>query len=102
VKIKQAFCPPKIVEGNPCLEYIKYIVFPWFGKFEVIRKESNGGNKTFLTMDELISDYESGALHPADVKPALAKAINEILQVKFSLHSAFTFFSKYGTIILWS
>jgi len=53
-------------------------------------------------MDELISDYESGALHPADVKPALAKAINEILQVKFSLHSAFTFFSKYGTIILWS
>ena len=59
-------------------------------------------NRTFLTMDELISDYESGALHPADVKPALAKAINEILQVKFSLHSAFTFFSKYGTIILWS
>jgi tyrosyl-tRNA synthetase len=32
-------------------------------------------------MDELIADYESGALHPADVKPALAKAINEILQV---------------------
>jgi tyrosyl-tRNA synthetase len=45
VKIKQAFCPPKIVEGNPCLEYIKYIVFPWFGKFDVVRKESNGGNK---------------------------------------------------------
>ncbi|XP_066326093.1 tyrosine--tRNA ligase 1, cytoplasmic-like [Miscanthus floridulus] len=80
VKIKQAFCPPKIVEGNPCLEYIKYIVFPWFGRFEVIRKESNGGNKTFTSMDELISDYETGALHPADVKPALAKAINEILQ----------------------
>nr|CAB3479973.1 unnamed protein product [Digitaria exilis] len=35
---------------------------------------------TFLTMDELISDYESGALHPADVKPALAKSINKILQ----------------------
>nr|ACG32571.1 tyrosyl-tRNA synthetase [Zea mays] len=80
VKIKQAFCPPKIVEGNPCLEYIKYIVFPWFGRFEVIRKESNGGNKTFTCMNELISDYETGALHPADVKPALAKAINEILQ----------------------
>ncbi|WVZ95077.1 hypothetical protein U9M48_040882 [Paspalum notatum var. saurae] len=79
-KIKQAFCPPKIVEGNPCLEYIKYIVFPWFDKFEVVRKESNGGNKTFKNMDELISDYETGALHPADVKPALAKAINEILQ----------------------
>ncbi|KAG8086785.1 hypothetical protein GUJ93_ZPchr0010g9561 [Zizania palustris] len=80
LKIKQAFCPPNIVEGNPCLEYIKYIVFPWFERFEVVRKEANGGNKTFANMDELIADYESGALHPADVKPALAKAINQILQ----------------------
>jgi tyrosyl-tRNA synthetase len=31
-------------------------------------------------MDELTADYASGALHPADVKPALAKAINEILK----------------------
>jgi len=37
-------------------------------------------NRTFTSMGELISDYETGALHPADVKPALAKAINEILQ----------------------
>uniref|UniRef100_A0A0E0LR81 tyrosine--tRNA ligase n=1 Tax=Oryza punctata TaxID=4537 RepID=A0A0E0LR81_ORYPU len=80
LKIKQAFCPPKIVDGNPCLEYIKYIVFPWFETFEVVRKEENGGNKTFANMNELIADYESGALHPADVKPALAKAINQILQ----------------------
>ncbi|KAH0454515.1 hypothetical protein IEQ34_016439 [Dendrobium chrysotoxum] len=80
VKIKKAYCPPKIVEGNPCLEYIKYIIFPWFHKFEVIRQEENGGNKIFACMDELISDYESGALHPADVKPALSKALNEILQ----------------------
>ncbi|GJN12456.1 hypothetical protein PR202_ga30735 [Eleusine coracana subsp. coracana] len=36
--------------------------------------------RTFTNMDELIADYESGALHPADVKPALAKAINAILQ----------------------
>lgn len=45
LKIKQAFCPPNVVDGNPCLEYIKYIVFPWFEMFEVVRKEANGGNK---------------------------------------------------------
>jgi len=39
-------------------------------------------NRTFTSMDELISDYETVALHPAIVKLALAKAINEILQVK--------------------
>lgn len=45
LKIKKAFCPPSIVEGNPCLEYIKYIVFPWYGIFEVLRDEKNGGNR---------------------------------------------------------
>ncbi|KAF3334914.1 tyrosine--tRNA ligase [Carex littledalei] len=80
LKIKKAYCPPKIAEGNPCLEYIKYIVLPWFGKFEVTRPEQNGGDKVFATMEELIADYESGSLHPGDVKPALAKAINQILQ----------------------
>uniref|UniRef100_A0ACD5X5A2 Uncharacterized protein n=1 Tax=Avena sativa TaxID=4498 RepID=A0ACD5X5A2_AVESA len=30
-KLSRAFCPAKVAEGNPCLEYIKYIVFPWFG-----------------------------------------------------------------------
>ncbi|KAF3786676.1 Tyrosine--tRNA ligase 1 [Nymphaea thermarum] len=80
VKIKKAYCPPKIVEGNPCLDYIKYIIFPWFGKFDVEREEKNGGNKTFNSMEELIADYESEKLHPADVKPALSKALNKILQ----------------------
>lgn len=80
LKIKKAYCPPKVVEGNPCLEYIKYMVFPWFGKFEVVRNAENGGDKTFGNIEELIADYESGALHPADVKLALAKSINKMLQ----------------------
>ncbi|KAF6141615.1 hypothetical protein GIB67_001167 [Kingdonia uniflora] len=80
VKIKKAYCLPKIVEGNPCLEYIKYIVFPWFGEFEVERREENGGNKTFNSFEELIAAYKGEELHPADLKPALSKAINKILK----------------------
>jgi len=79
-KIKKAFCPPQQVEGNPCLEYIQYVVLPWFGHFEVSRKEEYGGNKKYESYEDLVADYESGALHPGDVKPALTKAINEILQ----------------------
>lgn len=30
--------------------------------------------------EELVADYESGALHPGDAKPALARAINLILE----------------------
>lgn len=80
VKIKKAYCPPIDVNDNPCLEYIRYIIFPWFNEFVVERGEKNGGNKTFFSFGELISDYESGNLHPGDLKPALTKAINKILQ----------------------
>nr|XP_017247128.1 PREDICTED: tyrosine--tRNA ligase 2, cytoplasmic [Daucus carota subsp. sativus] len=80
VKIKKAYCPPVVVNENPCLEYIRYIIFPWFSEFVVERGEKNGGNKTFSSFEELISDYESGRLHPGDLKPALTKAINKILQ----------------------
>ncbi|TYJ33718.1 hypothetical protein E1A91_A05G122000v1 [Gossypium mustelinum] len=80
VKIKKAYCPPKIVKGNPCLEYIKYIIFPWFNEFRVERNADNGGDKTYKDFEELVSDYESGGLHPGDLKPALSKALNKILQ----------------------
>ncbi|KAB2632743.1 tyrosine--tRNA ligase [Pyrus ussuriensis x Pyrus communis] len=70
LKIKKAYCPPNVVDGNPCMEY-----------FVVERTEKNGGNKTFKTFEELAADYESGELHPADLKSALSKALNKILEV---------------------
>ncbi|PWA92214.1 tyrosine--tRNA ligase [Artemisia annua] len=80
LKIKKAYCLPKVVEGNPCLEYIEHIVFPWFKEFKVERKPKNGGDKVFMTYEEVIAEYYEGDLHPADLKPALSKALNRILQ----------------------
>jgi tyrosyl-tRNA synthetase len=79
-KIKKAFCPPGEEEGNPCLSYVKNIVLPWSKEFEVERKEENGGNKTYVAYADLAEDYISGDLHPGDLKPSLAKALNKILQ----------------------
>ncbi|GAB2224623.1 hypothetical protein Droror1_Dr00005386 [Drosera rotundifolia] len=79
-EIKKGYCPPKIVEGNPCLEYVKYLVIPWFNEFKVERNEKNGGDKIYTSFDELAVDYEAEELHPGDLKPALAKALNKILQ----------------------
>ncbi|XP_022969946.1 tyrosine--tRNA ligase 1, cytoplasmic isoform X1 [Cucurbita maxima] len=87
LKIKKAYCPPLIVEGNPCLEYIKYLIFPWFKEFTVERNADHGGNKTFTTFEELVADYASGVLHPGDLKPALSKALNKILEVCFHFYS---------------
>ncbi len=44
-KIKKAYCPPSVAVGNPCVKYVEMLIFPWFGKFEVTRKEEFGGNK---------------------------------------------------------
>jgi len=79
-KIKQAFCPPKIVEGNPCLDYLKHIVFEKFQEVHVERTPENGGDKTYTSYNELEADYVSGLLHPGDVKPALTKALNSIIE----------------------
>lgn len=79
-KIKKAFCPPNEVEGNPCLSYIQHIVIPWAGKFAITRPEDHGGNKEYVEYAELAADYGSGALHPGDLKPALARHLNEILK----------------------
>ncbi|XP_010509822.1 PREDICTED: tyrosine--tRNA ligase 1, cytoplasmic [Camelina sativa] len=80
VKIKKAYCPPKIVQGNPCLEYIKYIILPWFDEFTVERNEEYGGNKTYKSFEEIATEYESGELHPGDLKKGLMNSLNKILQ----------------------
>jgi tyrosyl-tRNA synthetase len=80
-KIKQAYCPPQEVAGNPCIEYVQYIVLPWFNEFEVQRDEKNGGSKTYKDIAELKKDYTEGLLHPGDLKPALSAGLNKILQV---------------------
>ena len=41
-KIKKAFCPPGVIEANPCLKYIQLIILPWSGRFSVtFKKEDN-------------------------------------------------------------
>ena len=44
-KIGQAFCPHKVTEGNPSLEYIEHIVLPKSGRFDVLCKETDGSNR---------------------------------------------------------
>lgn len=42
-------------------------------------------------MDDLSSDYESGALHPSDLKGNLSKALNKILQVMYDGSKCFLY-----------
>ncbi|MCX8173952.1 MAG: tyrosine--tRNA ligase [Thermoplasmata archaeon] len=79
-KMKKAYCPQKVVEGNPVLEIARYIIFPKFGKLEIVRDEKFGGNLTLNTPEELERIFAEDRLHPADLKTAVAGALVEILE----------------------
>ena len=79
-KIKKAFCPPGIIQGNPCTQYVQMLVFPVYNKFEIIRSEKNGGNVLFQTTEAFNEAYLSGAIHPGDLKASLAAVINQMIE----------------------
>jgi tyrosyl-tRNA synthetase len=78
-KMKKAWCPEGRSQGNPVLEYAKYLVFPLLGKFEVERPQKYGGDAVFQSYDELEREYLQKSLHPADLKLAVAKSIDKIV-----------------------
>lgn len=79
-KMKAAFCPEKVVQGNPIFDYIFYIIFPKFGKFEVLRPEKFGGNILYNKYEDLTKDYEENKIHPMDLKTSAAKLINDMIE----------------------
>lgn len=74
-KIQGAYCPPETVEGNPVVDYAQKIVFPKLGGLEIERPEKYGGDLKIEDFDELVNLYESGELHPADLKSGVSGAL---------------------------
>lgn len=77
-KIEGAYCPPEQVEGNPVVDYAMKLVLPRLGGLEVDRPEKYGGYLKIEGEGELVDAYESGELHPADLKAAVSEALIEI------------------------
>ena len=78
-KINKAYCPPKQIEDNPVLEYCKFILFERIEKFLIERPEKYGGNVEYNLYKELEKDFQEGKLNPPDLKPAVIKYLNELL-----------------------
>ncbi|OYT34550.1 MAG: tyrosine--tRNA ligase [Candidatus Aenigmarchaeota archaeon ex4484_52] len=79
-KIAKAYCPIKQAQDNPILEYLKYIVFEKQKNFRIERPQKYGGNFEFENYEKLEKDYIEGIVHPADLKPAVAKSLNKLLE----------------------
>jgi len=99
-KIKQIFFPPErdpSFEGyydpadfgpdsreielhNPGLQLFEYHVFPRYDRVTVERPAEYGGNVTYGSFEELAVAVESGEIHPADAKDALATDLNTLVE----------------------
>jgi tyrosyl-tRNA synthetase len=80
-KINDAFCPAKIVEFNPLLDWAKHLIFT---KEKVLlkidRPEKFGGNIDYDSYQKLESDFSEGKLHPLDLKKGMAEYLVELLE----------------------
>ena len=84
-KIRGAYCPPREVDTNPVMAIAKYIVFAQGSRRLVIeRKPEHGGTIEVYSYEELEKLYREGALHPLDLKNAVA---NELIKIVSPIRS---------------
>ncbi|MDI6826494.1 MAG: tyrosine--tRNA ligase [Candidatus Aenigmarchaeota archaeon] len=79
-KIGNAFCPEKVVDNNPILEYTKYIIFRKMKKLEIERPAKYGGNIEVYSYGELEKMYREGKIHPLDLKNAVSEALDKLVK----------------------
>jgi len=80
-KMKRAFCEPGNVVHCPPIALADAVLFRTGQTLLVTRKEENGGNKQYASLDDMRSDFESEALHPGDLKPPVTKAVDACVQL---------------------
>lgn len=79
-KINKAYCPEGQTDKNPVLEYCRYIIFELVEKIEIERQEKFGGNFELKSYEELEKHYSNKKIHPLDLKNAVGKHLNKILE----------------------
>jgi len=79
-KIKKAYCPAKVVEENPIMEYCRYIIFEKYKHIEIKRPEKFGGDLSIESYEDLKSMYSQGKIHPMDLKSAVSDYLNQLLE----------------------
>jgi tyrosyl-tRNA synthetase len=79
-KIRKAFCPPQILDGNPVAEMVSYIIFPYLGKIGLERSEKHGGTIVFEKEEDFKKAYLKGEIHPLDLKNGVTSSLISILE----------------------
>lgn len=83
-KINNAFCEAGNTD-NGILAFTKYVIMVIKGdkgqKFIIERPEKYGGNLEYENYEAIEKDFAEEKLHPMDLKKAVAREINELLDI---------------------
>lgn len=78
-KVNKAYCKAEDVKNNPVLSILKLIIFPVEEKIKIKRDKKYGGKIVFENYKSLEKEFESGKLHPSDLKNAVAEYLEKII-----------------------
>jgi tyrosyl-tRNA synthetase len=78
-KLRRAYCPPRIVEGNPIVEYYRLLAFSVNNAVTLNRDEKYGGETKFSTYKDLEEAYKTGEIHPQDLKSNMVRILSDLL-----------------------
>ncbi len=73
--LEDAYCPQGQVEDNPVIEIAEIFIFGADRELHIKRKDEYGGDLHYEDFGELEDDFESGELHPLDLKNAVADEV---------------------------
>jgi len=79
-KIRNAYCPEKVVENNPILDYSKHILFRKFKTLKIERPKKFGGDIIVNSYDELEKLFGKGKIHPLDLKNSVAEYLEKLIK----------------------
>ncbi|KAI0006308.1 tyrosyl-tRNA synthetase, class Ib [Xylariaceae sp. FL0662B] len=84
-KIRKAVAAPKIVEENGVLAFVEFVLLPAAAlrgnrEFRVDRSRDGLEPLVYTTIDQIHQDYRNDVLTPQLLKPAVAAALNSLLE----------------------
>ena len=79
-KISKAYCPEGEINDNPIIDICRYIIFNRVNEIVISRPEKWGGDLHLENFSKLKDVFESGQLHPQDLKNATAQYLADILK----------------------
>ena len=75
-----AWCPERVVDGNPVLLLCRHIIIPIDSSLKVERRKEHGGDVEYRAYKDIEGDFRDGRLHPADLKAAVAVSLSRMLE----------------------